>query len=292
MRRIVLFHANCADGFTAAWAAHRALGDQDVEYRPISYGDPIPADLKPWDFVHLLDFSFKAAEMAALIERAGYVTVLDHHETAVKEISRLEISPKLEVVLDQERSGAGITWDHFFPFNTRPQIVRYVEDSDLWRFALPDSRAIRQYLKSYPMTFETWDLLARILDEPDLGFRAAVSEGLALTRFQDETVRQMAARAVFRYFDGVTVPVVNATAHFSEVGHALLERYPSVSFAAYYFDREDSRVWGLRSSKDGANVADIAARHGGGGHPHAAGFQEPLGRALPAVAPWREVRHG
>lgn len=283
--RIVLYHAHCTDGFTAAWAAHRALGDQDVEYRAVSYGDPIPQDLKSWDHVYLLDFSYKAAEMARILDDAGRVIVLDHHETAIKEIGKLEVSTKLEVTLDQERSGAGITWDVLFPHNPRPALVNYVEDRDLWRFRLPFSRAISQYLNSYPQTFEIWDLLAHVLDEPTLGFQGAVSEGQALTRAMDQVVTQMAARAVFRYIDGIPVPVVNATAYFSEVGDVLCRRYPSAPFAAYYFDRVDGmRQWGLRSGPDGANVADIASRRGGGGHPHAAGFQEPLGRALPPVA--------
>ena len=37
-----------------------------------------------------------------------------------------------------------------------------------------------------------------------------------------------------------------------------------------------ARVWSLRSDPDGLDVSQIAKAHGGGGHPHAAGFQEAI----------------
>jgi hypothetical protein len=40
-QRLVIYHANCIDGFTAAWAAWRKFGD-DTEYVPASYGDAPP----------------------------------------------------------------------------------------------------------------------------------------------------------------------------------------------------------------------------------------------------------
>ena len=43
----VIYHANCADGFGAAWAAHRRLEKEQglqVAYHPAAYGDPPPGD--------------------------------------------------------------------------------------------------------------------------------------------------------------------------------------------------------------------------------------------------------
>lgn len=46
-------------------------------------------------------------------------------------------------------------------------------------------------------------------------------------------------------------------------------------FGACYFDRQDGkRQWSLRSRDGGADVSEIAKRHGGGGHAQAAGFEE------------------
>jgi nanoRNase/pAp phosphatase (c-di-AMP/oligoRNAs hydrolase) len=46
-------------------------------------------------------------------------------------------------------------------------------------------------------------------------------------------------------------------------------------FAACYWDTPESRVFGLRSGEDGADVSEIAKQYGGGGHKHAAGFKVP-----------------
>lgn len=43
MQTYVLYHANCPDGFGAAWAAWMALGSADVNYLPCAYGRPLPA---------------------------------------------------------------------------------------------------------------------------------------------------------------------------------------------------------------------------------------------------------
>lgn len=45
------------------------------------------------------------------------------------------------------------------------------------------------------------------------------------------------------------------------------------SDAATYYDDSDGRRWSLRSTPEGADVAQIAEAFGGGGHKHAAGFR-------------------
>ena len=45
-RTICIYHGNCADGFTAAWAVWRALGDA-VEFIPGNYGAARPKSALP-----------------------------------------------------------------------------------------------------------------------------------------------------------------------------------------------------------------------------------------------------
>lgn len=69
--------------------------------------------------------------------------------------------------------------------------------------------------------------------------------------------------------------MVNATAHWSEIGNDLYNKYPDVDFSAVFTVYEDHIAWSLRSNKDGNNfdVGSIAAARGGGGHRNAAGFR-------------------
>ena len=49
----------------------------------------------------------------------------------------------------------------------------------------------------------------------------------------------------------VPVPIVNATAHWSDVGEAMLEKYPEAPFVGAYFeDADGARRWSLRSRPD------------------------------------------
>lgn len=66
----------------------------------------------------------------------------------------------------------------------------------------------------------------------------------------------------------------------SDAGHALAHGKP---FGACYWDTPNGRVFSLRSTEAGIDVAEVAQQYGGGGHKHAAGFRvpfdSPLGKA-------------
>ena len=124
----VLYHRDCADGFGAAWAAYQKLGYAGVSYHSCSYGEP-PPEMEPGGEVYILDFSFPRNVMLEIMER--YETVLiDHHETAEEEIGDL---PGCH--FDTSHSGAVLAWRWFHEESKMPEILLYVEDRDLWKWA-------------------------------------------------------------------------------------------------------------------------------------------------------------
>ncbi len=62
---LVLYHDSCPDGFTAAWAVWRALGD-DAEYRAINYGQELPVAPPEGCRIILVDFTLPRAVLARL----------------------------------------------------------------------------------------------------------------------------------------------------------------------------------------------------------------------------------
>ena len=60
------------------------------------------------------------------------------------------------------------------------------------------------------------------------------------------------------------------SAHASEIGHAVLDRYPNVDYVVMAVPGIDTIS--MRSRKDGVDVGAIAKANGGGGHAGAAGF--------------------
>ena len=166
MKPLVVYHANCADGFGAAFAAWLKLGESDsieegAEYVPMQYGT-VP-DIESWHMqyaisqreVYILDFSFPRQTMDYLFSVARRVTWLDHHKTAFEmwcedgERSLCEQSNgRDEVILDNNKSGAMLAWEYFHPGTEVPMLIKHISDRDLWKFNITKSREFNAALWS------------------------------------------------------------------------------------------------------------------------------------------------
>jgi oligoribonuclease NrnB/cAMP/cGMP phosphodiesterase (DHH superfamily) len=261
MKKLVLFHANCNDGFGAAWVAHRVFGS-DAKYKPVQYGDPPPRNVAGRE-VYILDFSYRRDVLLELKEQAGWLLVLDHHVTAQQDLEGLDFAR-----FDLERSGATIAWRHFFPDDPCPWLLEYIEDKDLWRWQLDHSEEVSAGLQSYPRNFQTWNEIV------ERGADYLIAEGKPIVRYKKRLVEAAASRIRMIEMDGYRVPCVTSCLLQSEIGSRLAKKHP---FVAIKFEIEGRRVWSLRShTGSGVDVGKIATKHGGGGHKHAAGFIEPL----------------
>jgi hypothetical protein len=321
MKVLVIYHGGCTDGYTAAWAvwaAHRAgkLGRVDLEFHPGFYQRPPP----PVEdrAVMLVDFSYKRPVLIDIARRSYGVLVLDHHVSAeadlktdmktvydwgaftwdefmtqVEEDRALNTGGVAATVFDNERSGAGLTWDYLNPGVERPRLVDHVEDRDLWKFQMPFTREIHEALGSYPQTFEGWTELAKRV-QFNTTRSALIEEGVVIKRRHDRYIEQLRAQVTrpMRIGDHV-VPCANVPWFFaSDLGHVLwastLDGAPMPTaenvgdpmyeqpFAATYYDSPTHREFSLRSGPNGLDVSQVAARYGGGGHKHSAGFRVPL----------------
>lgn len=276
---ICIYHSNCMDGFTAAWAI--SLGAVAYDFYPGVYQDP-PPDVTGRD-VLLVDFSYKRAVISEMRKTAKSITILDHHKTAIEDLSGLDLTDgaglcPLVMVFDLERSGAGLAWDLVFPDEPRTGLIDYVEDRDLWRFKKPLSREVNAFIASYEFTFENWTYLAALLID-HMGVQTAAEQGGAILRKHDkdvaETVKACKRRMVIdgREVWGAGVPPFMT----SDAGNLMAQGMP---FAACYWDTIAFRTFSLRSTKGGLDVSEIAKRYGGGGHRNAAGFKVPFTRIL------------
>lgn len=266
----VLYHGNCYDGFGAAWAARKALGDElrdlGPKYIPVTHGRPMP-EMVDGARVYILDFSYPRAELLALAKRMSRVVVLDHHKTAEEALRGLA-ARSLAVTFDMEKSGAILAWEHFFT-GPAPDLLRYIEDRDLWRFSLHESEEVAAAMRSWPFKFDVWDRL-------EVGQLA--SDGVAILRQTNQMVQMICSQAAMGECAGVPCVVVNATAFWSEVGHRLLQDWPESPFAAsWYRDKHGDTIWSLRGRGD-FDVSALAKSQGGGGHRDAAGFTVRMAR--------------
>lgn len=266
---LVIYHGRCMDGFCAAWIARKFFLDRGVQPKMFAadHDGTLPPDVSGRE-VYILDFSYKPDQMRQLYKEAAYLTVLDHHKTALESLRDVKLGPG--VYFDTERSGAGMAWDYFF-IGKRPWLVDYVEDRDLWRFALPNSHEVNAYIGTLPFDFDVWDSL-------DVGISFAVEHGKTVLAKVRKYCEQMILEARPVDFQGYTVPVVNApVTDVSELLDLLIRRefapaggFPVFSIA--WRQRKDLRFEYSLRSVGSFDVSAIAKLYGGGGHPNAAGF--------------------
>lgn len=299
----ILYHGNCNDGFGAALVAWLYFGkqlDTGAVYLPVYYGQPVPQMQEGCD-VFIVDFSYPAKDLLDLAAKQNKVVVLDHHATAQADLAPDKFPGaavvdgvvhvnNLAIQFDMSKSGAVLAWEYFFPGQEVPLLIQYIQDRDLWKFEMVNSRAVSAYLQTREMDFNVWERIMREIthtaDQQEI-FRA----GAACLKLKEQMVDSMARNGFPMLFDmNVTpprivwstspkcfdgqfiVPTANATCFFSEVGERLLELHPEAQFAAYYLDRADGRrQWGLRSRAE-FDCSIIAKAFGGGGHKQAAGF--------------------
>lgn len=289
---LVLYHANCTDGWTAAWAAWKKFGDS-AEYLPATYQSGEVFDVAGRE-VYFLDYCPEPHELQNYRNFAESIVVLDHHKSAKEACDKFDFSSffwdtpnppcsRFDRFFDLARSGAHMAWDYFHPGKECPALVDYVEDRDLWRWLLPHSRTISSALSSYAHgDFALWSSLA---DQIDFDGDDLINEGRAIERVRAIDIAAYKQNSMRGSFAGhQNVPIVNVAGNI--VSEVLNELATKDFFAVGWSQMSDGVFrYSLRSKGD-FDVAAIAARFGGGGHKNAAGFSSPL-------PPWAaEMTHG
>ena len=272
-RPIVIYHGNCADGFSAAWCFWRKYGP-DADYVAGVYQQD-PPDVAGRD-VYLVDFSYKRSVVEQMLKAANSVCLIDHHKTAIDDLAGLE---GLRQYTDLNRSGATLAWDYLFPDEDRPLLLGHVEDRDLWRFKLPGTREIQAFVFSHEYSFELWD---KLMSADQVELLKMTAAGAAIERKHHKDVAELVAVCKRRMVIGAyDVPVASLPYTLvSDAAHLMAQGEP---FAACYWDTAEGRVFGLRATDEGVDVSEVAKQYGGGGHAKAASFKVPRGHVL-AVA--------
>ena len=294
MKPLVIFHDNCADGFGAVFAAWLKFGDE-AEYRPAQYGKEAfeEGETVEGRDVYVLDFSFDKKTTEWLSVTANKFVFLDHHKTAFEmwcgevpdgglwiEDTNF-MSRQHHITLDDNRSGAMISWNYFHPNVEAPMLIKHIDDYDRWQFKLRCTKEINKAIWSYaPWDFETWEQMVK-----DENYGQLITEGAAILRAHDRQVHDMSKnvrectisfkeqpegmlqQTVFR--DGLTVNAPSFLA--SDVGHELATQ--SGTFGLVWHMNDQGKIsCSLRSNGD-YDVSAIAKAFGGGGHKNAAGFE-------------------
>lgn len=313
---LCIYHGNCADGFSAAWAVWKKF--PEAKFHVGVYGQE-PPDVSNKHVV-LVDFCYKPDVLKCMAKKAKSMLILDHHKSAVEEIKAYKECQFVHMfdaytgvvdwdrhmqnvyqdhcenadingavvytVLDMERSGAMIAWQFFHPCEPIPQLIKHVQDRDLWKFELGYTKEIQAAVFSYPYDFETWDWLMSYADDVD-GHKSLVHQGRAITRkhekdiaeLVDVTKRQMIIGDYQVWVANLPYTMASDACHLMcsmHIRDTFGLDWEITPFAASYYDKPEGRVFSIRSIGE-FDVSEIARKYGGGGHKNAAGFTMPIG---------------
>jgi len=277
---LVLYHGrSCPDGFAAALAAWLYYAGR-VELVGLDHGDTQSVDdLPPLDgrAVYILDFSFSAEILRGIEQRAAKLVMLDHHKSAAEKLTGFACRCGV-VHFDMDKSGARLAWEFFHPDAPLPDLVRFVEDRDIWAWRFPESAAYLAALDMEPFDLERWREIAAFTPEQLERFMA---RGAAMDEKFHKLAADIAEGAQPLTFNGQQGLMVNAPGAFhSLVGEMLSQR--SGSFALMWTAGKGGVVKvGLRSQR-GYDCIPLAESMGGGGHAQACGFRMGVER-LPGL---------
>ncbi|KAG8071891.1 hypothetical protein GUJ93_ZPchr0006g44034 [Zizania palustris] len=315
----VLYHYPCPDGAFAALAAHLyfSAAALPVRFFPNTVYNPIRSDTLPLDEikdVYLLDFVGPLGFVTDIARKVESVTILDHHKTAFESLcGNVTLEKNVNKVIDMQRSGATIAFDFFSnklltadsslrnheSYNTAngvkylddnkletvPKLFKFIEDGDLWRWTIPNSKAFSSGLKDLDIEFDV-NINRKLFDQLlELDPEQVISRGQATLshkqRLIDDCLEKSYEIALGHGEFGNCLAVdADAISNLrSELGNQLanksrnlnLRSIGAVVYKVPELHNDDMLKISLRSLND-EDTTSISKVYGGGGHRNASSF--------------------
>lgn len=305
MKRIVLFHGGCNDGFMAAAIAKKKFGNM-VTLVPMTpnestmlsliEGFTFPSDSEIYSY----DVSYTQSSLDLLFSKYPYAKVFDHHKTTLG--CCVDNALRGNLVVDIDRSGAMLAWNHLYPSDPAPLIVSYIQDRDLFKHTLPSTDEVNAWFwNNYRCEFDDIHRWIALLHDVEW-LSVAIREGGICIRTQRALMDTVLKTATYHtlvvpgtnkgtinselaegsggvvmrpeYDTTFTVACVESALFRSDLGAALYNRDNVVcDFALIWrVDLSTGKVLISLRSKS-CDVEAIARMWGGGGHKYAAGCE-------------------
>ncbi|XP_076951780.1 uncharacterized protein LOC143625285 [Bidens hawaiensis] len=307
----VLYHYPCPDGAFAALAAHlffsASSSSSSSSLQPLFFPNtvysPIKVEELPVDQIgdaYLLDFVGPPGFVQQLAPKVDHVIILDHHKTALKALEDGEFnSENVTKVIDMGRSGATIAYDYFKEkisslangnnlshlqkFERARTLFEYIEDADLWKWRLHNSKAFSSGLKDLNIEFSVTlnpSLFQQLLS---LDAEHVIGQGIGSLSQKQALINEVLDQSYEIVLDdGSHCLAVNGDSVSnlrSELGHQLAEKSRNQNLrgigAVVYRvpELKDDQVLKISlRSVDNEDTTSISQKHGGGGHQNASAF--------------------
>jgi oligoribonuclease NrnB/cAMP/cGMP phosphodiesterase (DHH superfamily) len=265
----VYYHANCPDGFGAAWSFYQKFKEK-AKYIPVSYNN-YRSLLNSQDLeeatVYILDFHFDPDVMDKLDLICKSVTLIDHHKTAED-----KLKGRKNCFIDKTHSGCYLAWKYLFKEQDVPPIIKYVEDRDLWKWEFEESKYILTALDSYPYNFDMWNKFNKKISGDEK--TSVIDQGIHIQKYKESLIKKISRYSENHKIAGYNLYIINTSILQSDICNYILNSRQSDIVIAYY-KYNDFYKCSMRVSREDIDASLIAKNFGGGGHPKASGFSIP-----------------
>lgn len=275
---LVVYHEKCPDGTLAAAIILKWCKEKGAPLPTFVGGNnrnKVVPECNKDDVVFIVDFSYPRDTLIEFRSKVKSIVAMDHHISAQKDLEGLDYT-----FYDNDKSGAGIVWDLLFSPDTRPKVVDHVEDRDIWKFVVPNTKQFSAGLHSLGIETPVDTRLYSLLNNDQELYNKVLDTGKILLHqfgLMEKNIVKKAKRCLF-CVDGKNydIMLVNCSSHelISEVGSRLYTEN-NIDFALMYhrnlYKNKDS--CSARSAVGKTDVSEIAKLFGGGGHRGASGFE-------------------
>ncbi len=270
---LCIYHKNCTDGTTAA--AVLLTKFPDCKLFPLDHNykeediENLLNEIDKNTTVYIVDFSLREGDTEKILKKAKKVINIDHHIGVKERLEELAKKyPNFEFIFDNHRSGASLTWIYFYGKEKIPEIIKLVEDKDIWTWKYGEKT---KYVNSY---------LTILTDKPEeikeLILRDDISKlienGKIISQFTDYLINNFIEKVkeIEIKIGEYTVKGYNTGLFQSEIGNILST---NLKQAVALFSISGYTVkFSFRSTEGNKPTAlELAQILGGGGHKHAAG---------------------
>lgn len=273
---IVLFHYPCQDGLASGWVVdyYHKLHHKEIELYPIQYQSEINYERLKNKNIIMCDYTPSLEQLEQIEKIATSIVILDHHITAQNNLKE-----KKYAIFEMDKSGAVLTWDYFFPDFKTPDFLLMIQDRDLWKWKLKDSRILTAGLFALCSCYEMYDFTSLFDIFKDIlnnnSNVMAIGEVYNKSNLMKANiVAKTHSKKINKYKD-YNVCFVNCDSDISsDVGNILTSNKEwNIDFAILWRHNNPKNIYtiSLRANNK-VDVSKIAEQFGGGGHKNASGF--------------------
>ena len=281
----VIYHKNCLDGFTGYFilTLTNTIDDKAFIYPDVPSATIIPPNINNKNVI-IIDVAYKKSILSEIMKKASKVTFIDHHISIRDDVASLNVTIPHKVIYDEQKSGASLAWNYFFPKRKIPYLVKYIEDNDIgaWKLkhTIPFISALEVMYPTNP-TIENLYHWKKLLDKKEI--IRLIKKGYIYNEYRDYLIDQNIRRYSMELFPGEKV--YNMYSNFFESpgqykvivyngsgcpssSHLSIKFLQKIKcdFIIFWVLNMDRKEYVLQFRSTNVDVSEIAKLFGGGGH--------------------------